>query len=241
MATIHNKSNPGDIAKTVLMPGDPLRARYLAENYLDNPVLFNDVRGMLGYTGTFKGKAVSVMGSGMGIASIGIYSHELFNHYDVDNIIRVGSSGSYCDELKLYDMLMVTDAFSDSTYARCYSGFEGNITEASHPLCEKFRQSANALGYTLHEGRVHSSDTIYYKRDENETPYWIQVREAYNCLAVDMESFSLFHNAAMAGKHAGCLLTISDEKTTLKRASLQEREKSFTQMMEVALGILVSN
>ena len=238
MPTIHNKANPGEIAKTVLMPGDPLRARFLAETYLDNPVLFNDVRGMLGFTGTFKGKKVSVMGSGMGIASIGIYSHELFNHYDVDTIIRVGSAGSYCDDVKLYDMLMITDAFSDSTYAHCYSGFEGNITSASKTTCEKFRQSANKLGYSFREGRVHSSDTIYYKRAESETPYWIQIRESYGCLAVDMESFSLFHNAAMAGKHAGCLLTISDEKTTLKRATLEEREKSFTQMMEVALGIL---
>ena len=238
MATIHNRSNPGDIARTVLMPGDPLRAKFLAETYLDNIVMFNDVRGMLGFTGTYKGKEVSVMGSGMGIASIGIYSHELFNHYDVDNIIRVGSSGSYTDNVKLYDMIMITSAFSDSTYARCYSGFEGNITSASETLCEKFRLSAKTLGYTFHEGRVHSSDTIYYKRGENETPYWIQVRESYGCLAVDMESFSLFHNAAMAGKNAGTLLTVSDEKTTLKRASLEEREKSFTQMMEVALGIL---
>ena len=238
MATIHNRANPGAIAKTVLMPGDPLRAKFLAETYLDNPVLFNDVRGMLGYTGKFKGKEVSVMGSGMGIASIGIYSHELFNHYNVDNIIRVGSSGSYRDDVRLYDMLMITSAFSDSSYARCYSGFEGNITLASQPLCDKFRKSAKALGYTFREGRVHSSDMIYYKRAKNETPYWIQVRENYDCLAVDMESFSLFHNAAMAGKNAGCLLTISDEKTTLKRATLEEREKSFTQMMEVALGIL---
>jgi len=238
MPTIHNRATPGEIAKTVLMPGDPLRAKYLAETYLDNHVLFNGVRGMLGYTGMYKGKEVSVMGSGMGIASIGIYSHELFNHYDVDNIIRVGSSGSYMDDIKLYDMLMITSAFSDSTYARCYSGFEGNVTDASNILCEKLRGSAKSLGYTFREGRVHSSDTIYYKRAEHETPYWIQVREKYGCIAVDMESFALFHNAHMAGKHAGCLLTISDEKTTLKRATLEEREKSFTQMMEVALGIL---
>jgi purine-nucleoside phosphorylase len=238
MITYHNKANLGEIAKTVLMPGDPLRAKYVAETYFESPILFNDVRGMLGYTGTYRGKKVSVMGSGMGIPSIGIYSYELFARYDVDNIIRIGSAGSYVEDLQLYDVLLITDAFSDSTYAYCQSGFNGNIVKASKELCDQLRQSAKKLNVPLREGRVHSSDTIYYDRPQNEIPYWIQVREKYGCLAVDMESFALFHNANITGKCGSCLLTISDLKTKQQHASQEEREKGFTNMMEVALGVL---
>ena len=136
MSTPHNSAEKGDIAKTVLMPGDPLRAKFIAENFLDNPRLFNEVRGMLGYTGTYKGKPVSVMGSGMGQPSIGIYSYELFTEYDVDNIIRVGSCGAYDEKLDLFDVMLVTDAYSDATYAKMQSGFDGKILTASPELTE---------------------------------------------------------------------------------------------------------
>jgi purine-nucleoside phosphorylase len=239
MTTYHNTAKPGAIAKTVLMPGDPLRAKFVAENYFDNPLLFNEVRGMFGYTGAYKGKRVSVMGSGMGIPSIGIYSYELFNVYDVDRIIRIGSAGSYAETLKLYDVLLITDSFSDSTYAKCQNGFDGNIIPASVLLCDLLRRSAKLLNIPISEGRVHSSDAIYYNRPIEEVPYWIQVRDKYGCLAVDMESFSLFHNAKVSGKESACLLTISDQKITNEHASQEEREKSFTKMMEIALGILL--
>ena len=238
METYHNEAKIGEIAKTVLMPGDPLRAKYMAETYLERPILFNTVRGMLGYTGSYKGKLVSVMGSGMGIPSIGIYSHELYSHYNVDNIIRIGTAGAYDETLDIYDLLMIQDAFSDSTYARCQSGFAGNIIPASQGLCRKLRASAESLNVPMKEGRIHSSDVIYYNRPKDEVPYWIQVRDQYGCLAVDMESFALFHNAAVFGRQAACLLTISDQKVTMKHATPEEREKSFTAMMEVALNIL---
>ena len=186
METYHNEAKIGEIAKTVLMPGDPLRAKYMAETYLERPILFNTVRGMLGYTGSYKGKPVSVMGSGMGIPSIGIYSHELYSHYNVDNIIRIGTAGAYDETLDIYDLLMIQDAFSDSTYARCQSGFAGNIIPASQGLCRKLRASAESLNVPMKEGRIHSSDVIYYNRSKDEVPYWIQVRDQYGSLAVDM-------------------------------------------------------
>jgi len=236
--TNHNEAKKGDIAKTVLMPGDPLRAKFLAENYLDNPVLFNNVRGMLGYTGTYKGKPVSVMGSGMGIPSIGIYSYELFVAYDVDQIIRLGTAGSYCEEWDIYDTILVTDAFSDSTYARCQSGYEGNIIAATPALNHQLRASAKAQNLPFKEGRIHSTDTIFYNRPADETPYWIQVREKYGCGGNEMEAFALFHNANVTGKQGACLLTIADQKIHDLHATQEEREKHFTKMMEVALGIL---
>ena len=238
MLTNHNSAKIGDIAKTVLMPGDPLRAKFLAENYLDNPVLFNNVRGMLGYTGTYKGKPESVMGSGMGIPSIGIYSYELFTVYGVDQIIRLGTAGSYIEAWDLYDVILVTEAFSDSTYARCQSGFEGNVISAGAALNEKLRASAAAQNLPIKEGRIHSTDTIFYNRPPEETPYWIQVREKHGCAGNEMEAFALFHNANVTGKQGACLLTIADQKIFDLHATHDERERHFTKMMEVALGVL---
>ena len=237
MSTPHNSAKKGDIAKTVLMPGDPLRAKFIAESYLADPVLFNNVRGMQGYTGTYKGKPVSVMGSGMGIPSIGIYSFELYTEYDVDNIIRIGSSGGYSEKLKLYDVVLVLDAFSESTYARHQGGFEGDVTAASPALVDRLRESGKRLGVPLVEGRVHSSD-IFYRTLKTDPEYWIAVREEKGCIAVEMESFGLFHNANVTGKNAACVLTISDVLYSMEATTPGEREKSFTAMMEVALGIL---
>lgn len=239
MSTPHNAAKKGEIAKTVLMPGDPLRAKFIAETYFDNPVLVNSVRGMLCYTGTYKGKPVSAMGSGMGMPSTGIYTYELFTTYDVDRIIRVGSCGGHSKDLKLFDVLLVKDAYADSTYARMQSGFEGSVIEAAPPLFEKLRESAKKLSVPVIEGRTYSSDVFYYQPvKEGQRPRWQIVLEDHDCLVVEMESFALFHNARVTGKEGATLLTVSDLLFDFQETTAEEREKSFTQMMEVALGIL---
>jgi len=238
MSTPHNGAKKGEIAKTVLMPGDPLRAKFIAEKYFDNVVQFNNIRAMSGYTGTYKGKPVSAMGSGMGIPSIGIYSFELFTTYDVDNIIRVGSAGGYSEDLDLHDIVLAEEAYSESTYARYQSGFEGDVIKASESLTAKLKESANKLGAKINIGRIHSSD-IFYRTIKSEPDYWKKVRDEKNCLSVEMESFGLFHNASITGKNAACLLTISDVLFDLgNEVPAEERENKFTAMMEIALGIL---
>ena len=240
MSTPHNSANRGDIAKTVLMPGDPLRAKYIAEKYLEDPVLFNNVRGMLGFTGTYKGKPVSVMGSGMGMPSIGIYSFELFTEYNVDNIIRVGSAGGYTDSLKLFDVILVLNAFSESSYALCQGGQVSDVIEASHALVQKLRESGKRLGRPLVEGCIHSSD-VFYRTVNSEPAYWERIREEKGCIAVEMESFALFHNARITGKNAACILTVSDMLTTMVATTAGEREKGFTDMIEIALDTVANS
>ena len=236
MSTPHNAAAKGDFAKTVLMPGDPLRAQFIAETFLDAPKLVTSVRGMLGYTGTYKGAPVSVMGSGMGMPSIGIYSWELFTQYDVDSIIRVGSARSYSPRAKLFDVVLAAAAYSESSYAKTQNGFTGDVTLPSPALCEALRQSAARLGIPLIEGTVHSSDVFY--RDA-APDYWEKLRDKKGCLAVEMESFALFHNAAATGKNAACLLTISDSFVSHEETTPEQRQTSFTRMMEVALGTVL--
>ena len=233
--TPHNAARKGQIAKTVLMPGDPLRAQFIAETYLEDPAEFNRVRGMLGFTGTYKGKPVSVMGSGMGMASMGIYSYELFTEYDVDAIIRVGSAAGYADTLKLYDVIMVTESFSESTFAKCQGGFDGNIIRADDSLCRDLRESAQKLGYPITEGATHSSDIFYYGPGGSD---WKEIMRERGCICVEMESYALFHNARVTGKTAACLVTISDMMEGGQATSAGERERGFTRMMEIALGVL---
>ncbi len=235
MSTPHNSAQPGQIAKTVLMPGDPLRAKFIAEKFLSDAVLFNSVRGMLGYTGTYEGKSVSVMGSGMGMPSMGIYSWELFTHYEVDAIIRIGSAGAYSPELSLFDMVLADAAWSESSYAHTQNGCEKDIISSSCELNENIRQSAARLGKKLTEGTIHSSD-VFYRQERSDTPHWQIFSEQKGCLAVEMESFALFHNAHVNDKKAACLLTISDSLCHSQSTSSHEREQSFTDMMQVALG-----
>lgn len=236
MATPHNRAEKGQIAKTVLMPGDPLRAKFIAETFLEGPVLVNDVRGMLGYTGQYKGRPISVMGSGMGMPSIGIYSYELFSQYGVENIVRIGSAGSYTSAAKVYDVLLATGAFSESSYAKTQSGFAGDITRPSEELNALLRQSAASLGIPLTEGIIHSSDVFYRDTPAGDGPaYWEKLRDEKGCLAVEMESFALFHNARQLGKHAACLLTISDSFVSPEITTAEERQTSFTNMMKIAL------
>ncbi len=236
MSTPHNKAQKGQIAKTVLMPGDPLRAKFIAETFLENPVCFNDVRGMLGYTGTYQGKEISVMGSGMGMPSIGIYSYELFTQYDVENIIRIGSAGSYSENAKVYDVVLSTGAYSESSYAKTQNGCTDDIIKPSASLNEKLRESAKKLGIPMHEGVIHSSDVFYREASDESPTYWEKLRDEKGCLAVEMESFALFHNANVTGKNAACLITISDSFVSSEITTAEERQNSFTNMMKIALG-----
>ena len=237
MSTPHNRANPGDFAKTVLMPGDPLRAQFIAETFLENPRLVTDVRGMLGYTGTYQGHPVSVMGSGMGMPSIGIYSYELYSQYGVENIIRVGSAGSYTPKAKIFDVVLATGAYSESNYAVTQSGDTDDIQKPSEELNNALRASAKKQGIPLIEGTIHSSD-VFYREDSGARPtYWEVLRDEKGCLAVEMESFALFHNARILGKRAACLLTISDSFVSPEITTAEQRQTSFTAMMKVALGV----
>lgn len=233
MSTPHNQAEPGQIAATVLMPGDPLRAKFIAETFLDNPVQFNNVRNMFGYTGTYNGRPVSVMGSGMGMPSIGIYSYELYSQYGVENIIRIGSAGSYCEEAKVYDVVLVTEAYSESNFARVQSGYDKDKTYPSDTLNEQLREAANELDIPLIEGCIHSSDVFY---QEDKSPYYKTLHDEKGCVAVEMESFALFHNASVLGKRAACILTISDSFVSDDITTAEERQNSFTNMIKIALN-----
>ena len=230
MSTPHNMANMGDIAKVVLMPGDPLRAKYIAETYLDDVVQFNNVRNMFGYTGTYKGKKVSVMGSGMGMPSIGIYSFELFSQYGVEAIIRIGSAGSYREDYEIYDVVLASGAYSESNYAKVLTGNEASITYPSAELNDLIKATAEELDLDLKEGVIHSSD-IFYHIDEA----YKKGIEDNNCVAVEMESFALFENARALNKKAACLLTISDSLVTHEETTAEERQTSFNKMITIAL------
>lgn len=236
MSTPHNRAENGDFAKTVLMPGDPLRAQFIAETFLESPRLVTDVRGMLGYTGTYQGRPVSVMGSGMGMPSIGIYSYELYTQYGVESIIRIGSAGSYTEKARLFDVVLATGAYSESSYAATQSGDSSDIQRPSEALNAALRRSAGAQGIPLIEGIIHSSDVFYRQPSDQKPTYWERLRDEKGCLAVEMESFALFHNAKVLGKHAACLLTISDSFVSPEVTTAEQRQTSFTAMMKVALG-----
>ena len=235
MATPHISAEKGDFAKTVLMPGDPLRAKFIADTFLKDVRQVTGVRGMLGFTGTYEGRPISVMGSGMGMPSIGIYSYELFKFYDVDNIIRIGSAGSYTADAKLFDTVLATGAVSESNYARVQSGNDHDITFPSETLNDKLRASAKKQGIKLIEGNIHSSDVLPSAFRRKAHLLGAAARRA-RLLCVEMESFALFANAEALGKNAACLLTISDSFVSPEITTAEQRQKSFTDMMKVALG-----
>ena len=237
MSTPHNRAEMGDFAKTVLMPGDPLRAKFIAETFLENPRLVTDVRGMLGYTGAYRGRPISVMGSGMGMPSIGIYSYELYSQYGVENIIRIGSAGSYTDKAKLFDVVLASGAYSESNYAVTQSGDTDDIQKPSAELNAALKSSAEAQGIRVIEGIIHSSDVFYRQMTDAKPTYWEKLRDEKGCLAVEMESFALFHNARVLGKRAACLLTISDSFVAPEITTAEQRQTSFTEMMKVALAV----
>ena len=235
--TPHITAKEGDFARTVLMPGDPLRAKFIAETFLEGAKLVTSVRGMLGYTGTYKGKKISVMGHGMGVPSMGIYSYELYQFFGVDTIIRIGSAGSYTDKAKLFDVVLATGAYSESNYAVTQSGDTDDIQTPSAALNDALRASAKAAGIPLIEGNIHSSDVFYRQPSDEKPTYWEKLRDEKGCLAVEMESFALFHNARVLGRRAACLLTISDSFVSPEITTAEQRQTSFTAMMKVALGV----
>lgn len=230
--TPHNQANLNEIAKTVLMPGDPLRAKMIAETYLDDYKLVNTVRNMYAYTGFYKGQKVTIMASGMGIPSIGIYSYELFDKYNVENIIRIGSTGAYTDKIDLYDTILVTDSYSESTYAEVLNNYKDKFVSPSSDLNKKLEKTAQKLNKKIVKGCTHSSDCFYGKADINDL---------YNnkkCICVEMESFALFYNAKLLNKNAACLLTVSDNLITHKETTSLERQTAFKDMIEIALESL---
>lgn len=230
MATPHIESKQEDLAKIVIMPGDPLRAKFIAENFLENPRQINSVRNMLAYTGTYKGKKITVFASGMGMPSMGIYSYELFKFYDVDKIIRVGSAGAYTEKLNLYDVFLVEGAYSESTFAKTQGNESRNILYSNKELNDVIENKAHELNINLHKGIVHSSD-VFYKENEN----YKELVEKYDCQAVEMETFALFHNANVTGKKATAIITISDNLVTHEETTSEERQNSFVTMIKLAL------
>ncbi len=231
--TPHNEANINEIAKTVIMPGDPLRAKYIAENFLSDYKLVNKIRNMYAYTGKYEGKEVTVMASGMGMPSIGIYSYELFKFYDVDKIIRVGTAGSYTKDLNLYDVVLVNGCYSESSYAKTQNGCDDNMMYASENLNFYIKQTAMENNIPITIANIHSSD-VFYKENNN----YKELYEKYGCMCVEMESFALFHNANILNKKAACILTISDSLVTNEETKPEERQNSFNKMIELALKSL---
>ena len=230
--TPHIGAQKGDFAKTVLMPGDPLRAKYIAETYLENPRLVTSVRNMLGYTGTYKGKEIYVMGGGMGIPSIGIYSYELFNFYDVDQIIRIGSAGALQDDMEMMDVVIGMGACTDSNFVKQYNlpGYYAPI--ADYELMNRAIETAKAQGTKVRVGNVLSSD-VFYSADETVNQRWRDM----GVLCVEMEAAALYMNAVKAKKKALCILTISDHIFKNVALSAEERQVGFGKMMEIALEL----
>ncbi len=229
--TPHIEAKAGDFAKTVLMPGDPLRAKFIAETFLTDAKLINNVRGVQGYTGTYKGKRVSVMASGMGMPSIGIYSYELFNFYDVENIIRVGTAGVIRPDLKVRDIVIGQGACTNSSYSRQFD-LPGDFAPiCSFELLQKAVKAAEDMGIKPVVGNLYSSDTFY--DDSMELSKW----QKMGVLAVEMEAAALYMNAARAGKNALAICTISDNPFTGEATTSEERQLNFTKMMEIALEI----
>ncbi len=232
MSTPHINAPVGAFAKTILMPGDPLRAKYIAENFLEKPELVTSVRNVLGFTGTYKGEPVSVMASGMGMPSIGIYSHELYKFYGVENIIRIGSAGSYSEKLNVGDVVLANSAYSSSSYAQVHNGETSHELFPSKHINQVIIEKAKALAIACTPCKVHSSD-VFYGGPNSEK--WQDVRERTGVDCVEMESFALFHNANVLGKGAACLLTISDSLVDFTAMSAEERQTSFRTMMHLAL------
>lgn len=231
--TPHIGAKYGEIAETVIMSGDPLRAQFMAEHFLDNPVLFNKVRGMLGFTGTYNGKRVSVMGHGMGVPSMAIYSYELFNFYGVKKIIRVGSAGSMNPDLHIGDLMLAQGACTNSNYASQFQLSGTFAPIADFDLLRAAVEKAEELGYTYKVGNIYSSD-IFYDENSGATAQW----QKMGVLAVEMESAALYMNAARYGGRALCLCTISDSLVTGEATTAEQRQNSFTHMMDVAFGII---
>ena len=230
MPTPHNHAKDGQIARSVLMPGDPLRAKFIAEKFLENPQLVNSVRNMFAYTGTYKGKRITIMGSGMGMPSIGIYSYELFKFYGVEEIIRVGSCGSFSKDIKVRDVIIAQAASTDSNFASQYQ-LPGQLSGvANFTLLNRAFEASKKISAKTHVGHILSSDVFYHFVPDGWKK-WSQL----GVLAVEMETFALYTTAASLGKKALTILTVSDNLATHEETTAEEREKTFTAMIEMAL------
>lgn len=235
VSTPHISAESDAFGKTVLMPGDPLRSKFIAENFLENAVLVNNIRGIQGYTGTYKGTKVSVMASGMGMPTIGIYSYELFKFFNVENIMRIGSTGSLSKDVKIRDIVFGMGACTNSNYASQY-GLAGTFAPiASYSLLKEAINQAEKVGATYHVGNVLSSDQ-FYNDNEKANEGW----QKMGVLAVEMEAAALYMNAARCGKNALALFTVSDSIVTGEATTAEERQNSFTQMMEIALNTAIA-
>ena len=230
MSTPHNSASSSDFAKTVLMPGDPLRAKFVAENFLTNATLVNNVRGIGGYTGEYKGHRVSVMASGMGMPSIGIYSYELYNFYGVENIMRIGSAGAIREDVKLRDIIIGIGACTNSNYASQYELPGTFAPTASYKLLSDAVSAAEKIGARYHVGNLLSSDT-FYNDDADATEKWAKM----GVMAIEMEAAALYMNAARCRKNALAICTVSDHILTGEETTAEERQNTFTSMMEIAL------
>ena len=226
--SVHIEAKQGQIAETILLPGDPLRAKFIAETFLEDVVQYNTVRGMYGYTGYYKGKRVSVIPSGMGNASMGIYSYELYNNYDVDVIIRVGTCGTYKKDVNLYETVLVDTSYSNSSYGKNL-GYNENHIKSSKRINEKIEEASNKCGINVLKSNIHNTDTFYNKNEFN-----------YDCLGVEMETFALFVNAMIFNKDASALLTVSDNLVLNSKITAKEREKSTINMIVLALEAIVT-
>lgn len=234
MSTPHNEANKGDIAKTVIMPGDPLRAKYIVENFFDDYKLVNQVRGMYAYTGTYKGKELSVMAHGMGMPSVGIYSYELYKFYNVENIIRIGSCGGYKPELKLFDIVLSENVFSESNYALTLNNENCHITSSSEKLNSVIENIAKEKNIALTRGNTVCTDCFdVYMTDVNQ--FLERLPADFNPVSAEMEAFALFYNAKLLNKNASCLMSVVDSKFIKNIATTEERQSGLNTMIKLAL------
>lgn len=233
MPTVHIEAQKEDIAKRVLMPGDPYRAKYIAEKYLDNPRLVNKLRGEFAYTGTYKGVSVTIFSSGMGIGSMGIYSYELFNDYDVDYIIRIGTAGAYVDDLKIFDVLLADSSYSETSFDE-QAGIENvNVINSSYDLNAIIADTAAIKGINIKQGRLHTTDAFY--SDNKDFSKFVKL----GCKAVEMESYVLFYNAKKFHKKATALITVSDSFVTKEVVDPKDRETKLDEMIVLALESII--
>ena len=234
MSTPHNSAQKGDIAKTVIMPGDPLRAKYIVENFFDDYKLVNDVRGMYAYTGKYKEKEISVMASGMGMPSMGIYSYELFKFYDVENIIRIGSCGAYLPDLKLFDIILSENVFSESNYAFTLNNDNCHIINSNSELNSVIEDVAKKDNLNLFNGNTVCTDCFdVYMTDVNK--FLSRVPDGFNPISAEMEAFALFYNAKLLNKKASCLMSVVDSKFISEVATTDERQNGLNNMIKLAL------
>ena len=231
----HIGAKKEDISKKVLICGDPLRSKYIAEKYLENYKLVNDVRGMYGFTGYYKGDRITVMAHGMGIPSCGIYTHELFDEYDVDVMIRIGTAGSYVEELNVNDIVLVTESYSDTVYDEVFNNKDEKITKSTQEVNDLIEEKAKEEGITIKKAKVYTTDNFYTENDISK-----KMVEEYGCKAVEMESYIVFYNANYFNKKSACLLTISDSFVSDEELSSEDREKKLDDMIKLGLESLSS-